>query len=140
MIQMGIGDDLIQVLHPRLGSGQQDDVVGFVLLLLFQLLPLLVGALHHRHGMHPHFPQHPQKFQKDHGAGVGVIVGPVVAAHIHMEIFADGIQLVVGQFIPQQIAGKHQRIGKGIVKLYVEPLPVVGDKARIKLGIVGDEA
>ena len=31
MIQMGIGDDLIQVLHPRLGSGQQDDVVGFAL-------------------------------------------------------------------------------------------------------------
>ena len=140
MIQVGKADELIEVLHARLILGQDDDMVGLLLLLLQVPIPLGGGVRHHGQALHPHLLQLLHHLEQEHGAGVGVVVRPVVAAHVDGKMFAEGVQLVVGHVVMEDIAGEHEGVRIGQVEADAELLPVEGDKARVELGVVGHQA
>ncbi len=63
-------------------------MVGPLLFLFFAPVPLLCGVGHHRQGGDAHGLHALHHLHEQHGTGVGVVVRPMVAAHVDVEIVA----------------------------------------------------
>ena len=139
VVQVGEADELVEVLHTRLILGEDHDMVGPLLLLPLVPIPLLRRVGHHGQGVDAHGFELLHHLHEEHGAGVGVVVRPVMAAHVDAVVSAEGIQLMVHHVVVEDVAGEHEGVRVGQIEADAELLPVVGDEADVEPGVVGHE-
>ena len=140
MVQVGKADELVEVLHPRLVPGQDDDVVGLLLLLAEVPVPLCRRIGDHGQGADAHGLQLVGHPHEEHGAGVGVVVRPMVAAHVDAVMGAEGVQLMVLHVVVEDVSGEHEGVCVGQIEADAELLPVMGDEPHVESGVVGHQA
>ena len=135
MLQIGQGDQLVQVAQPRLVLGQDDQMLGLPLGLA-PLAELGHIAVDLPQVMEPQFLHHPEEVGQHIGHRGRVVAGPVVVEGGQLQPLGNDIQLVLAQ-VGQQVLGQDQAVHRGVVEGDAVLLTAGGDKAHVKLRVVG---
>ena len=139
MLQVGQGDQLVQVAQAGLVFCQYDQVLGPALDLSAPLPPQLghIGV-DFRQVAQPH-ALHPSEEVGQHIGHRGrVVAGPVVVEGGQMQMLRHHVQLVPVQ-LGQKVLGQNQAVNGGIFKGNPILLAPGGDKAHVKIGVVGGQ-
>ncbi len=135
MVQMGIGNQTVQVFQAGIVLYQKDDMVGAAFDVAFGRkggvnLPHRFGALF---GLE--LFQHPQEDAPQHQ---GVVVRPVVVLLLHPQVLRQKVQLVLFQ-LRIEGPGHNKGINAGKRPLHPQAVHGAAQKAHIKGGVVGHQ-
>ena len=127
-------DDAVQIFKPHLILHQNDQVVVFLFQHLFVAAQTCVDGLDIADVLLRQVGQH---HLKDARQRHGIVHGAVVVERRDLQVFVDGIQLIVAQPGEQRLP-HGQRVNVGIlVKADARALPCLADKQHIKaVGVV----
>ena len=137
VLQVGQGNEFIEVAQAGLVLGQQDDV------------PRLLTALHRRaqlehlavdlvDALHPQVPQHPPEGHEHITHHGGVVAGAVVVEGGQFQVLRHDVQFVFPQ-IRQQVLRQNEGVDGGIGERSPHPGAAFRQKAHVELGVVGGQ-
>ena len=137
VLQVGQGDELVEVAQTGLVFRQQDDV------------PRLLAALHRRaqlehfpidliDALHAQVPQHPPEGHEHIPHHGGVVAGPVVVEGGQVQVLRHDVQFIFSQ-IWQQILRQNEGVDGGIGERTPHPGAAFRQKAHVELGVVGGQ-
>ncbi len=138
VLQVALGDELVQVLHALLGPGQDDDVLGLDAAgheaASFQTADVVVELGNVRDGP----PQPLHELGEDQPRGDRVVRRPVMVEFRQAQVVCHHVQLVAPQL--RQHGPRHGQ-GVDIAGLKVDAVAqaCLVDKAHVKAGVVGHD-
>ena len=139
VLQIGIGNQMVQISQTYLIFGEQNDMPGL------SVSDPPAGAQTH-HGRVDGLQgvdvvlllQHLHELGHDKAAGHGVIPGPVVVEVRQIQGVGYNVQLEFVQ-VPQKVLGQNQGVGGGVLIFKALPLTLRPDEAGVKVRIVGHQ-
>ena len=136
VLQVGGGNQLIEIFQPHLVFRNQDDVLGLPVGVAF-LPQLRHSGVDGLEGVDVQIPlHHPEEVGEKQAAGRRVVAGPMVLEGGQLQMLRHDVQLVLPQ-LRQQVLGQNQGIHIGGVKIQTR-LPAPGaDKSDVELRVVG---
>ena len=139
MLQVGIGNQVVEVPQTHLIFGKEDNMPG----LPVGDAPAGAQAHHGRiDGLQGvdvvFFLQHGHELGHNQAAGHGVVPGPVVVEVRQIQGIGHDVQLEFVQ-VPQKVLGQNQGVGGSELVFKALPLALCPDEAGIKVRIVGNQ-
>ena len=135
VLQMGLGDELIQIAQAVLVLCQYNEVV-WLLAALAQPAQGLHGGVDLVDSAHAQIPQHLPEGHHHIAHHGSVVAGTVMVELRQVQPVCHNIQLVLAQ-IGQQVLGENQRINGGVGEIPSHALAAHPEKAHVKVGVVG---
>ena len=114
MVQLGCGNQFVEVAQAQLVFGQDDEMLGLTAGLSAAAQPGH-GRIDRLQAVYPHILQHPEKWDEHIGHCGGVITGPVMLECRQIQAFGHNIQLILAQ-LGQQVLSQNECIDGSLVK------------------------
>ncbi len=139
MLQVGIGDQVIEVPQAHLVLGEKDDVPGLPVVDPAAGTKLHHGGVDGLQGVDVVLLlQHGHELRHDKAAGHGIVPGPVVVEVRQIQSVGHDVQLEFAQML-QKILGEDQGVRGGVGVGQALPLALRPDEAGVEVGIVGNQ-
>ena len=134
VLEVGGGDELVEVLEAHLVAHQQADVPH---LARARARELAQHAVYVRDALRAVALQHGDELLHHARDDLGVVKGTVVVEGGQAQVLADDIQLVALE-LRQQALGEHQRVEHHGLEVYAAPLAGGGHEAGVEASVVRD--